>query len=143
MKVRTISDSQRNFAAQFSSLAAEKGAEKPVSGSRWAPTPESSSDTNQNQSSDDGGEEALLSQGGGQSSVKLEEDDRPSEEPQGDQGEVSGEGSPNVQRAPVPANGETEAEKAKDKPKALGQTAVSRGRKSVGNRKRVAGTEQG
>lgn len=131
MKVRTISDSQRNFAAQFSSSAAERGADKPASGSRWAPTPESTSD--KNQSPDRAGEEAILAQGAEQSSVGREKDDRPtcSGEPQDDRGGVSGEGSPNVQRAPVPGNGDRGGEETKDKPKVLGQAAVSRGRRRV------------
>lgn len=127
MKVRTISDSQRNFAAQFSTSAAERVAEKPVSGSRWAQPPESSSDTKP--SPDGAGEEALLTQGAGQSCVGREKDDRPSGEPQDDQGGASGDGSPSVHRAPVGGNGEGEGKKAKDNPKALGQSSVSTGRK--------------
>ena len=128
MKVRTISDNQRNFAAQFSSSAAERGVEKPVSGSRWAPAPDISSDANQ--SPDGAREEALLTQGAGQLSGGQGKDDRPGGQPKDDQGGVSGDGSPSMQQAPVRGTEETEGEKTTDKPKALGQTAVSRARKS-------------
>lgn len=99
-----------------------------MSGSRWASTPQGSSDKNKNL--DGAGKEAHLAQVAGQSSVGQEKDDRPSGEPQDDQGRASGEGSPHVRPAPVPANGEKKGEKTKDKPKALGQAVVSKGRKS-------------
>lgn len=145
MKVRTISDNQRSFAAQFSSSAAERGPEKPVSGSRWAPTPESSSDTNQ--SADSAREEALLTQGTGQLSGGRGKYVRPSGQPQDDEGGVSGDGSPGVQR--VRGNDEAEGGKTKDKPKALGQPAVSRAMKSCrdsktsGNERARPRTEKG
>lgn len=131
-KVRTISDSQRNFAAQFSSSAAEKGAEKSVSGSRWTPTPESSPDSNQRPGGAGEEDGSLLTRGAGQSSVGRgrKKHDQAEGEPHDDRGEASGDGSPSVQRAPVGENGEREGDTTKDKPKGLGQAAVSRTRKS-------------
>eukprot|EP00903_Cladosiphon_okamuranus_P006206 g6102.t2 len=120
-KVRTISDSQRNFAAQFSTSAADRGAEKPVSGSRWTQPPLSSSDTKQNL--DGAGQEAFHTQGAGQSCVGRDEDDELGGEPPEDQGGGSGDESQSSHQAPVRENGERQGEEAKEKPKALGQSS--------------------
>lgn len=137
MKVRTIPDSQRNFAAQFSTSAAERRAEKPVSGSRWAQSPENSSDSKR--TPDGAGEEALHTQGAGQSSVGREKDDRSSGEPQDDPGGVSGDGSSSAKQARGRGDGEGEGEKEQDNSKALGQSAVSAAGSRGWNRKRNQG----